>query len=109
MGYISHDAIIVTGWDKEKLEVARSKAVELELPVSEIVDSEINGYVSFLIAPDGSKEGWAESDAGDEKRDEWKRLVREQERLWIDWVHVVYGGDTPEACLVDTDRDEDGE
>lgn len=98
MGYIRHDAIVVTAWDEKRLSKARDKAKELNLPVTEIVDSSINSYPSFLIATDGSKEGWADSDAGDEAREAWKRWARkqaEEEELWIDWAHVNYGGDEP--------------
>lgn len=68
MGWIVHDAIIVTSWDSKKLNEAHSVAVGLMPHVSGIVHSGINGYASFLIAPDGSKEGWAESDTGDAAR-----------------------------------------
>ena len=95
MGYMRHDAIVVTAFDKKNLEPARVKAEELELPVSEIVESGTNGYVSFLIAPDGSKEGWEESERGDHARDVWKAWACEarSRHVWLDWVHVSYAGD----------------
>lgn len=95
MGYIRHDAIVVTGWDAERLKPARAKAVELKLPVSEIVSSPVNGYVSFMIAPDGSKEGWDSSDNGDKARAAWIEWARKTDGLWVDWAHVSYGGDEP--------------
>lgn len=71
MGYIRHHAIIVTRWSHDSLVDAQKKAIELGHAVSAIVRSVINGYESFLIAPDGSKEGWSESDDGDARRDKF--------------------------------------
>ena len=71
MGYMRHEAIVVTSWKKSYLEVARNKALEFGLDVTELTNECMNGYVSFLIAPDGSKEGWEESDAHETKRGEW--------------------------------------
>ena len=38
--------------------------------VSALVPSITNGEASFLVAPDGSKEGWKTSETGDKMRDE---------------------------------------
>lgn len=76
MGYIKHNAIIVTGDSypeaQLRFELAYQKAKELfgDL-VSNIVPALINGYQSFFIAPDGSKEGWDLSDEYDKKRKEF--------------------------------------
>lgn len=96
MGYIRHDAIIVTSFNEKYLYPALNKAVELGLPVSELVESRTNGYCSFLIAPDGSKEGWDTSDHGDTARAAWKEWAhtkRHDDELYIDWVHISYAGD----------------
>ena len=97
MGFIAHNAVICTSFQKEKIWKAHVKAAELfgDL-VSNLVESKINGYSSFFIAPDGSKEGWSESDKYDELRGEfeqWLRQERDNDDLWIDWVDVKYGGD----------------
>ena len=92
MGYIRHDAIIVVGWDAS-LERAHAHAAGLSLPVSEIVISPLNHYRSFLIAPDGSKEGWEESEKGDWARQAWKDWIKQQEDFYVDWVHVSLAGD----------------
>jgi hypothetical protein len=93
MGYIRHDAIIVTTWDAKRLGKARDKALELGLLATEIIEGVVNGYVSFLIAPDGSKEGWPESDAGDEARAAWKEWARTTDEMYVNWAHVNFGGD----------------
>lgn len=95
MGYTAHDAIVVTSFRKSDAERARAKAVEVGLPVSDLVGSPMNGWQSFLIAPDGSKEGWPDSNEGDERRGLWLAWARDaqNEDVWIHFVGVKYGGD----------------
>lgn len=113
MGTINHDAIIVTTNRLTIAAVARAEAVRLELPCSDLVESPVNGYVSFLIAPDGSKEGWQDSDTGDVARSAWIKWARER---WhhddIHFVHVRYGeleaehhADGSEATIVESQPD----
>ncbi len=100
MGYIRHDAIIVTAWDSERIAKAAAKADELGLRRTEIVDSKTNGYASMMIVPDGSKEGWADSDEGEIARAAWIKWARESDDMWMDWALVNYGGDEPEYTRV---------
>ena len=98
MGYVRHDAIVCTSFDENYIEPARAKAELLGLPVTDIVKSPVNAYYSFLIAPDGSKEGWDESDRGDEARAAWKDWANEQwttNGLYVYWAHLSYAGDEP--------------
>jgi hypothetical protein len=65
--------------------------------------SPINAYSSFMVATDGSKEGWSESDAGDARR---KAFI-----AWLDtqrfedgstpfrWVEVQYGDEEGETVV----------
>lgn len=75
MGYIRHHAIAVTSWNRKKIKKARKKAKEIfEITgkrVSGLLVGEVNSYLSFFISPDGSKEGWEDSDRGDKKREEF--------------------------------------
>ncbi len=105
MGYIKHDAIIVTAFKRSAIDAAELKAVELSLDVSSVVASKLNGYFSILIAPDGSKEGWTDSDAGDHDREAWKDWARGDARdLGLKWVHVQYAGDdSDDTCVVDSE------
>lgn len=73
MGYIRHNALIVIGDGYEeayqKFNQVYEKAKELFGPlVTNVIHTEVNNYFSFMIAPDGSKEGWDLSDHYDEKR-----------------------------------------
>lgn len=68
MGVISHRALLVTGSYGSFLNNAHAKAVEDfkdVAPVSPILESPMNGYESFVVGPDGSKEGWEASDKTD--------------------------------------------
>ena len=109
MGYIRHNAVIVTaaGYDDalQALERAHQKAQELFGPlVTPVVESVINGYRSFFVAPDGSKEDWPESDAYDAKRKEFcgfiDSLAYEDGSSGVQFVDVGYD----EEDVVSVDR-----
>lgn len=101
MGYMRHHAIIATSWDEKHLLPAHVKARDLfegtKAYVSEITPPAQNGYVSFFVAPDGSKEGWADSDIAEAARDAfvfWLEQQRyEDHSSWLDWVEVQFGDD----------------
>ena len=78
MGYSIHHTITVTSWNPDKLHEACAFAVSTGAQVSEPIESAINGVWSFFVAPDGSKEGWEESAAGDKRRDQIKTWLRAQ-------------------------------
>jgi hypothetical protein len=104
MGYMRHHAIIVTGHG-EVIVKARTKALEIERevfprdsririvsPLSEVM---VNGYQSFVIYPDGSKEGWDISDYGDAIRSRWLGWTEDQRDndgcARFHWAEVVFG------------------
>lgn len=103
MGYIRHNAIICTSWNSTVIELAASKAKELGLPVSDVVKSPVNRIHSCLIAPDGSKEGWGNSGAGDDAREkfrQWTKSLRyEDDSSPLCWVEVAYGSDDRDATI----------
>jgi hypothetical protein len=106
MGYMRHHTIVVTSWDAPRIEAAHTKALELfeRRLVSEITPLAVNHYRSFFIAPDGSKEGWPESDENDEARQafiEYLQDVGGGEDGYIDWVAVQFGDDEHETKLID--------
>lgn len=102
MGYMRHHAIVVSG-DLRPIEAARVEAEALGCVVSPVVVSPYNGYCSFFVAPDGSKEGWGESDTGDQQRAAMVTLLRTRfghdgDEL-LDWAEVSFGGDdTARVC-----------
>jgi hypothetical protein len=108
MGYMRHHAIVVTSWNVELMVQAHAKAIELGMSVSGITNEVSNGYRSFLVAPDGSKEGWGESDRGDDRRDaliKWLDGQRyEDNSTALKWVVVQFGDEEKETLVI---RDSD--
>ena len=111
MGYIQHHAIVVTGTYDEWIESAHVKAVDLfgETQASAIVNSKMNGTKSFFVGPDGSKEGWEDSDRGDRNRDKFiaylDGLRYEDGSSPLSWVEVLYGDDEGACFVVHHDKE----
>lgn len=98
MGHIIHDAIVVTANEGHAKE-AQAHAVFLGLKCSPAQEGDSNGYFSFLILPDGSKEGWAKSDEAGKKRQLWEKWAQAQDHS-LEWVHVRFGDDFGEPKVV---------
>jgi hypothetical protein len=99
MGYIRHHAVIVTTFSKKTITEAHEKAKEIfGTLVSELVLSNLNGNYSFFVAPDGSKEGWPDSDQGNANRAAFIGYVKPLSG--IDYVELFYGDDEGEAKIV---------
>lgn len=104
MGYMCHHTIIVTTYRQTYILSAHNAAKELfGVLVSGIVESVMNGYYSFFIAPDGSKEGWDESDEYDKKRGqfiEWLDGFQfEDGSSPFKWFEAQYGDDDDDNWL----------
>lgn len=107
MGYIVHHAIIVTdrGYG-DWIEQAHTAARRLFGPlVTDIVPSIVNGNRSFAVVPDGSKEGWVESDDHDGARTLFRRWLHALEdgdhSSPLSWVEVQYGDDDGDSHVID--------
>lgn len=104
MGYIRHDAIIITSWKRDAIDKAAEEARRLGLIVIGPSDERMNGYRTFLVCPDGSKEGWNLSDEFDAKRlafIEYLDEIRyEDGSSCLEWVAVSYGSDDKSASVV---------
>jgi len=95
--------------------VAHARALEifgergLGCTVGEVVEGVTNNVRSFLVAWDGSTEGWLPSDEGDAARAQLVQWLRDQEYedgsspLW--WVEVQYSGDDRDARVLAHGRD----
>lgn len=104
MGYIRHHAIVVTSY-ANRTKIAHERAKEIfGSACSEIVSSPINGYESFFIAPDGSKEGWEESQQGDKARALFIEFLENQKyedgSNSISFVELFYGDDNGKSAVV---------
>ena len=114
MKNIRHHTIIITGNDKAKLERLRNEIINLYKEkmeakkgftlVSPIVDSLINNFCTFFIAPDGSKEGYESSEDGDIIRKYVIELLKKQKDAdgedLFRFVEVFYGDDNKECRIL---------
>ena len=104
MGYMRHHMIVVTTYDDRLIQQAHTKATEIfgrpervgvHMAVTPIVVSAVNQYYSFFVPTDGSKEGWSDSDDGDQNRAEfitWLESQRyEDQSSPFKWAEVQYG------------------
>jgi hypothetical protein len=108
---IKHHTIVVSCNDHKKLEKVRAEVVEMYKKymeakgfqlISPVIDSLINGYCSFFIAPDGSKEGYDASDDADKIR---KLVVKylmspEMKSGEVHFVEISYGSDDGKAEII---------
>lgn len=93
MGHMRMHTIVVSTWESGHIKAAHAKASEIFDWVSPICPMKTNGYRAFFIPPDGSKEGWDESDTGNENRTAFISWMRGTD-LYLDWVEVQYGDDS---------------
>lgn len=99
MGYIRHHAIIVTTFSEEMARETHDKACEVfgSVNLPPIIYSNVNGYSTIFIPPDGSKEGWPPSDLGDFNRAkflDWVISKRyEDGSSSLSWAEIQYGDD----------------
>jgi len=91
MGYFRHNVIVCAFWDIKRAELCHTKAKEIfGKYVTEITPESTNGYCAFMIPPDGSKEGWEESNAGDDRRDLFtKWLESSKDQHYCEWFEVA--------------------
>ena len=77
MGYYRSHTIAITSVFQDDVKEAHAKAKEIfdNQMVTEIISGTTNAQDSFFVAPDGSKEGWDESDKQDDNR-----------KALIDWI-----------------------
>lgn len=112
MGHTCHHAIVLTSTDRGVLLEAYEKACELfgHPFVTSVTAEAINHTQSFMIPPDGSNEGWRESEAGDVRRETFRQYLRslayEDGSTPIDWVEVQFGDDYLDTRVTD-DSDHD--
>lgn len=101
MGYIRHEAIVVTSYNKDYVKTARGFANSLELDTTEIITT-INGYSTFLIAPDGSKEGWDKSNKHEQARIDWCSWAKQQYKdgIYFDYAYISFGGDDAHCRVI---------
>lgn len=108
MGYIKHDAIIVTSMDLSSIKRAKDRAESFFIDyfkdedstklITETVKGLANGQYSFLIAPDGSKEGWSTSNLADQARADF--MLWADKVSCIEYIHLKFGGDNSDNKIL---------
>lgn len=102
MGYIVHNAIIVT-CQLDDIFIATEKAKEIGLQVLGPSEPVLNNIRSILICPDGSKKNWNERDEANQKRKLFKEWLESQKfednSSVLDWVEVEYDEDGGSRCF----------
>lgn len=89
MGTIQHDVMAITHFDWITINRIRSRAKDFfGDSVTPVVKSATNGYLTFFIGPDGSKEGWETSNEYDLKREQFIAYLKDSP---AHWVSVSYG------------------
>ena len=105
MGYIKHHTIVVTCGIDDLFKKAHERAKTIfNFLCSDKVMGLINGYNSFFIAPDGSKDGWDNSDIFDLKRKKFIKWIESQAyedgSNSISYVEVFFGEDNGYSEIV---------
>ena len=117
MGYIKHEAVIITATNhykgdgeitypvRDAIEALRAEMPEkIARLLSPMLGVGVNGTYSYCFAPDGSKEGWPDSSEGDEWRERVIQTALKADE-WINVVHLAFGGDYGvELGITATDR-----
>ena|SRR3990167_2535312 len=108
MGYLRHECIVVSGWSAERVLLAHAAATgifdkhHIGSLVGGLTQHAINGGAAFLIAPDGSKEGWESSETGTKARAEFVAWLRSKQEFYgVDFALLVMGGDDGEFVVTD--------
>ena len=103
MGYVKHDAIVVTSWKQRNIIAAWAKACDLGLQCTCPLESSVNGYYTFFVCPDGSQEEWPESNRGDEQRAAFVAYLNgfrcKDNSSRFEWACLSYGHD-PGAAVI---------
>lgn len=87
MGYMMNHTIVIECSFGDHLQKAHAATCEIFPWVSPISPPAMNGSQAFFIPPDGSKEGWSDSDTGDERR-----------TRFIDYLRGTLYGDGSSPC-----------
>lgn len=95
MGIINHNCIIATTWDDPSILELDKLAKAANIGPLVITEPNQFGDRTVILPPDGSKEGWPDSEKGDEMRDAFVELIKtfnyEDGSNPFRWVEISYG------------------
>ena len=121
MGFIRNECLVVTGrienieiahaecrriFEKEELNYEHPVFGTIQSLVSEIIPGMVNRCATFMIAVDGSKEGWHESDVVENGRNAFINWLKNQD-VDYDWALVLLGGDDHLCKILASSRGEE--
>lgn len=86
MGTIQHHTIVITTW-RDDAPIIAAKAASLGCTVAGPTQPAF-GFSTVCVAPDGSKEGWTDSDEGDVRRNEFVAWLESKDHAWVE---VAFG------------------
>lgn len=110
MGNHQHHAIVITATrfrdtDNVILDIHEEARRRFGHLCSEIINSRVNGYHSFFIAPNGRVVGRIESNQWNAEREDFIRWLRDYETsnefAFPEWTYVEYGGDYHVSNVID--------
>lgn len=105
VGTVNHNAVVATTWDKVRFSAVQEWVAALEVrsvatgadfrTLFAFAPSVANGCNTVVLAPDGSKEGWPDSEDGDRLREAFIRRLEEDaysdgSSSWK-WIEVSFG------------------
>ena len=101
MSYVRHHAIVVAGTARHVRIAHRAARVIFSHRPTAISKTGMNDVCSFMVGPDGSNEGWPESNIGDAQRAlfiEWMRGA--SDRVYLNWAEVSFGDEYGPAKIL---------
>lgn len=101
MGVINHNAVLATTWDEKRVEKIKEWISKLHIDLIKLFligPVTINSYTTIVLVPDGSKEGWEQSDRGNELRESF---IKELDEYW-EWIEIGYGEFGPSVVKSNT-------
>lgn len=104
MGYIKHNTIVVIiDPYHHDIQAIYNRCLDIaDSLLTNPVRCPTNGYYSFCMVPDGSKENWEESQFGDDKRQKLKNyLWFLKNKCYVDFVEIEFGGNFLDAKIVE--------
>lgn len=103
MGSSAHHVIVVSGWDKDRVESAFVHALRCLLQTMGPSESLVRGYWTLVIPPDGGSPSGYDLNAG--RRDtfkDWLRLqVNDLGEPILEWAEIVVDRSSRTAWVTD--------
>lgn len=97
MGYTKHDALLITTWDSRVGEIIDAFRGGLEKDMASLIQGPLpgvaNGVFTFVVVPDGSKQGWPTSHNTRALRRALLTVLRLERECFFDAVVVEFGGE----------------